>query len=29
LQHHGNWNGNRWTGPPSLIQFRNIYIKEL
>jgi hypothetical protein len=29
LQHHGNWNGTRWTGPPSLIQFRNISIKEL
>jgi hypothetical protein len=29
LQHHGNWNGSRWTGPPSLIQFRNIYVKEL
>jgi 3-keto-disaccharide hydrolase len=29
LQHHGNWNGTRWTGPPSLIQFRNVYIKEL
>jgi 3-keto-disaccharide hydrolase len=29
LQHHGNWNGSRWTGPPSLIQFRRVYIKEL
>jgi len=29
LQHHGNWNGSRWTGPPSLIQFRNIHVKEL
>jgi Domain of Unknown Function (DUF1080) len=29
LQHHGSWNGSRWTGPPSLIQFRNIYVKEL
>jgi hypothetical protein len=29
LQHHGNWNGSRWTGPPSLIQFRNISVKEL
>jgi hypothetical protein len=29
LQHHGNWNGTRWTGPPSLIQFRIISIKEL
>jgi len=29
LQHHGSWNGSRWTGPPSLIQFRNISVKEL
>jgi hypothetical protein len=31
LQHHGNWNAktNQWSGPPSLVQFRNIYIKEL
>jgi hypothetical protein len=31
LQHHGGWNAktNQWTGPPSLVQFRNIYIKEL
>jgi hypothetical protein len=31
LQHHGSWNDKegRWTGPPSLVQFRNIYIKEL
>jgi hypothetical protein len=29
LQHHGNWNGSRWTSPPSLIQFRHIAIKEL
>jgi hypothetical protein len=29
LQHHGSWNGTRWTGAPSLIQFRNVYIKEL
>jgi hypothetical protein len=31
LQHHGSWNAktNSWNGPPSLIQFRNIYIKEL
>jgi hypothetical protein len=29
LQHHGNWNGSQWTGPPSLIQFRNVFIKEL
>jgi hypothetical protein len=31
LQHHGSYNSKagRWTGPPSLVQFRNIYIKEL
>jgi hypothetical protein len=31
LQHHGSYNAKtgNWTGPPSLIQFRNIYIKEL
>jgi hypothetical protein len=31
LQHHGSWDAEagRWTGPPSLVQFRNIYIREL
>ncbi|MEP7361897.1 MAG: DUF1080 domain-containing protein [Acidobacteriota bacterium] len=29
LQHHGNWKDGRWAGPPSLVQFRNISIKEL
>jgi hypothetical protein len=31
LQHHGEWDArnNRWNGPPSLVQFRNIYVKEL
>lgn len=31
LQHHGSWNAKtkQWNGPPSLVQFRNIYIKEL
>jgi hypothetical protein len=31
LQHHGGWDAEkaRWTGPPSLVQFRNIYLKEL
>jgi hypothetical protein len=31
LQHHGSWNAKtkQWSGPPSLVQFRNIYIKEL
>ncbi len=31
LQHHGSFNAKtgKWTGPPSLVQFRNVYIKEL
>jgi hypothetical protein len=31
LQHHNVWNAKakKFTGPPSLVQFRNIYIKEL
>ncbi|MBY0528098.1 MAG: DUF1080 domain-containing protein [Gemmataceae bacterium] len=31
LQHHGSWNAKtkQWSGPPSLVQFKNIYIKEL
>jgi Domain of Unknown Function (DUF1080) len=29
LQHHGSMKDGKWTGPPSLVQFRNIYIKEL
>lgn len=31
LQHHGGWNAKtkQWSGPPSLVQFRNIWIKEL
>jgi len=31
LQHHGGWNAKtgQWNGPPSLVQFRNIYIREL
>jgi hypothetical protein len=31
LQHHGRWDARRgkWSGPPALMQFRNIYIKEL
>jgi type 1 glutamine amidotransferase len=30
LQHHGGKNHNgAWNGPPSLVQFKNIYIKEL
>jgi hypothetical protein len=31
LQHHGSINRRtgKWSGPPSLVQFKNIYIKEL
>jgi type 1 glutamine amidotransferase len=30
LQHHGGKNSRgEWSGPPSLVQYRNIYIKEL
>jgi hypothetical protein len=29
LQHHGGKKNGTWTGPPSLIQFKNIFIKEL
>jgi hypothetical protein len=31
LQHHGAWDAKagKWTGPPSLVQFRNISIREL
>lgn len=29
LQHHGEKKDGEWAGPPSLVQFRNIYIKEL
>jgi hypothetical protein len=31
LQHHGGWDARagKWTGPPSLVQFRNVFIKEL
>ena len=31
LQHHGEFNARtgKWQGPPSLVQFRNIRIKEL
>lgn len=29
LQHHGSKQNGKWTGPPSLLQFKNIYIKEL
>jgi hypothetical protein len=31
LQHHGEWDARagKWVGPPSLVQLRDIYIKEL
>jgi hypothetical protein len=29
LQHHGSWKDGRWTSSPSLVQFRNIRIREL
>ena len=29
LQHHGSKKGGVWTSPPSLVQFRNLSIKEL
>jgi hypothetical protein len=29
LQHHGQKKDGVWTGPPSLVQFRNVAIKEL
>jgi hypothetical protein len=29
LQHHGQMRGGQWTGPPSLIQYKNIFIKVL
>lgn len=29
LQHHGSQRDGKWTSPPSLVQFRNIAIKEL
>ena len=29
FQHHGSQKDGQWTGAPSLVQFRNIFIKEL
>ncbi len=29
LQHHGSKRDGEWTSPPSLVQFRNIFIREL
>jgi len=29
LQHHGGKRNGQWSGPPSLLQFKNIFVKEL
>ena len=29
LQHHGSKRNGEWVSPPSLVQFRNIYVKEI
>jgi len=29
LQHHGSKRDGKWTSPPSLVQFKNIFIKDL
>ena len=29
LQHHGAEKDGQWTSPPALVQFRNVFIKEL
>jgi hypothetical protein len=29
LQHHGGKRDGKWNSPPALVQFRNIYVKEL
>lgn len=29
LQHHGQKKDGVWTGPPSLVQFRNVFVKKL
>jgi Domain of Unknown Function (DUF1080) len=29
LQHHGGRRNGQWAGPPSLVQYKNIFIKEL
>ena len=29
LQHHGEFKNGQWTSPPSLVQFRGIFVKEL
>jgi hypothetical protein len=29
LQHHGDMKDGQWVSPPALVQFRNLYVKEL
>lgn len=29
LQHHGSKRNGEWASPPSLVQFRNVYVKEI
>jgi hypothetical protein len=29
LQHHGSQKDGEWTSPPSLLQFRNVFVREL
>jgi len=29
LQHHGSMRNGQWTSPPSLLQFRNIFIRPM
>jgi hypothetical protein len=29
LQHHGGKKDGKWNSPPALVQFRNIFVKEL
>ena len=29
LQHHGEMKDGRWVAPPALVQFRNLYVKEI
>jgi hypothetical protein len=29
LQHHGGQRDGRWVGPPSLLQYKNVFVKEL
>lgn len=29
LQHHGGMSGGEWNSPPSLVQFKNIFVQEL